>query len=247
MLLLVCILSTNSLIAQIKVGVSVGLNNSRVQLSEEYYKGSNFSNLMRYGIKIGGFVEFKISPKLYIQAGLNYDQKPFEQDVNFQSILPLLRLQNATLKYNLKFKPQYIEIPVNIKYVFLSKFKNKLSVIVGPYFAFGNGGEISSTSSNISSRERKKDIKFGNGKYDFLSDIDIGLNAGLEYNFNKFQLKLLYQLGLSNLIPSDQRDESLLEDQNLKNLLLDQNLKNLLIDRSIKNTNISLSFGYYIF
>ena len=231
-LFLVYILSTNSLIAQVKFGVNAGLNSSRVQ--NKYYidKNPDNSSFLNFGIKIGVSFEFKINPKLYIQAGLNYDQKPIE----YEEISEIIPYVLPGYEYNIliqkdknKLTPQYLEIPVNIKYVFLSKFKNKLSVIVGPYIAFGIAGESiyeEYFSSKLITRKRK-DIKFGNSAGDDFSPIDIGLNAGLEYNFSKFQLKLVYQQGLSNLYPSY--------------------ITNGIPYLSQKNTNISLSFGYYIF
>ena len=225
------IIITMGLHAQIKYGVNIGLNNSKGRF-ENVVTNSNSSVKSNFGIKIGGFVEFKINSKLALQTGLNYDQKSGEIETTTNLGELDKTLPNSSLKIIGKFNPQYLEIPINLKYVVFSKLKNKLGIIGGLYVGYGIGGTKSVDISYINIPSAVKDllpsgitssnINFGNENSD-LRPFDMGLNAGLDYNLNKIQLRVQYQLGFSNLVPQNEGTSN----------------------QSYKNSNINFSIGYF--
>ncbi len=122
----------------------------------------------------------------------------------------------------------YLEIPLNLVYTSAS---SGFQVFAGPYLAFGMGGNMEynyqdtrvekyggSTNNNSISQAGTVNIDFADKYPDPNSfnapptsiqfrKFDAGLNGGIGYRRGPVQAQLGYSLGLSNLIPNDNKGQ----------------------------------------
>lgn len=99
---------------------------------------------------------------------------------------------------NFKVNPIYLQVPVQVQYR-----NNGFFAGVGPYVGFGIAGKIKSGDNS-------QNIEFGNDEDSNLAPLDFGAGVELGYEFGAFRATASYNLGLSNIIPSDVAgDESL--------------------------------------
>lgn len=180
-LLLLSILSLSTLFAgaQTRFGARAGVNLSKISFD---YTDPNvvLDNQSVTSFQVGGYAEFKLLPKLFLQPGLELSGHG-NKIVEGQS----------EAKINL----MYLKVPLN----FGTRVGIGLGSIAfgaGPYFAYALSGKSSSGG-------QEADIKFGDAQDDELKRTDFGLNA-----FSTYQLPiglnftLGYQMGLSNNVPS---------------------------------------------
>ncbi|MBX0291025.1 PorT family protein [Hymenobacter sp. HSC-4F20] len=123
--------------------------------------------------------------------------------------------QEATIRLN------YIEVPVNLVFN-TSGEEGGFQVFAGPYIGIGLKGSYKTEGSySVSvngqveesfSGSEEEDIKFvgkgTDGDEPEFRRIDVGLNAGVGYKAGPFQAQLGYGLGLGNLVPKYEDDDS---------------------------------------
>jgi hypothetical protein len=109
----------------------------------------------------------------------------------------------------IKVNPIYLQVPVQVQYR-----NNGFFAGVGPYVGFGIAGKIKAGDNS-------QNIEFGNDEGSNLAPLDFGAGVELGYEFDAFRATASYNLGLSNIIPSDVAG-----------------------DESIKNNVIGISLAY---
>ncbi|MCB0530903.1 MAG: PorT family protein [Lewinellaceae bacterium] len=130
---------------------------------------------------VGGQAEFDLAENLAVGAGLQLSGKGFKvDDPNFDA----------------KINPLYLQVPVQIIYRNSGFF-----VGAGPFIGFGIAGKRKVFDESES-------IAFGNGEEDDVAPLDYGAGLELGYEFMSFRATAAYNVGLANVIPSDQRGDA---------------------------------------
>lgn len=150
--------------------------------------GANLSTLIgnienetpKFGFNLGGFVEFKIGNKFFIQPELLYSTQGGKYE---QSSVDYL--------YKQEIKSSYLNVPVMFKYYVMEK----LSVEAGPQVGF--------LLTAKGKYEIKNEVDFFSSGYRSVKDIyqpqNIGLNIGAGYDLTKnLSAGIRYQFGMSN-------------------------------------------------
>ena len=159
--------------AQTVVGFIGGANISGQRFDPSEYGNDNSIT----GLLFGGFINYGLSDMISLQAEPSYIQKGSMDD------------------WGTKFKLDYIDIPVLLKFSF-GKGEIKPYVIAGPYIGFLTNAKL------IIPNEGDKDIQ------DKIKSTDFGLNLGaglsILINENILFFRASYSLGLYDI--NDQND-----------------------------------------
>ena len=165
--------------------------------------GLNVSNLVdkdldakfKAGFQAGVVADMGISPSFSIIPELLFSQRGGKYEIENLSTTETLN---------------YLQLPVNAAYKIDAGYGSKVLIFAGPYLGYAVSGKIKDNNS--------KNIEFGSGVTE-TKPLDLGINAGIGYQFEKVFFKLQYNQGLSNL----------------------SNVS----DKSTKNQNIAVSMGYF--
>ena len=177
---LICFLFTISQtsLAQVSGGVKAGVNLSKINDKVIDYD-------FRTGFYVGGFANIEFAEKLSFQPEILFSMQGAKAD-NFQTnridehgqIFP----DDFT---DIDYKLIYINLPLMIKYNFIKK----LNFEFGPQIGFAIKHEITTKNELLGTMKGEPD-----------SNIDLGVNIGLEYNFYQgFGLNFRYNTGLINI------------------------------------------------
>ena len=146
------------------------------------------------GVQLGIVVDYDRRKSYVIQSGLFFSQQGYIAEI------PFLRKEEVTLNY--------IHAPVFFQY--------KRSVDVGEVHwilqtgayvgvAVGGKNEINGQNENI---------KFGSGRDSDFRRFDFGVGFGGGIQLNKFQLGVVYNIGLANLVPYTPHDAAITSIRN---------------------------------
>lgn len=176
----VLLLGTMAVNAQIRFGAKAGVNLSKInidytnlaQIAEE-------SSITSY--HLGGYIEFKALPKLFIQPGLELhglggkvSTTPDEEETNLM----------------------YLRLPLNVV--------TRLGLGLGSIFAGAGPYAGYALSGTNDSNGIKKDLNFGNAVDDDFKKTDLGLSFLAGYQLKSgLNFSVGYQMGLSNNLPDD--------------------------------------------
>ena len=136
---------------------------------------------MKTGFTIGGVLGLRLSETapVFLESGLYYTQRGGKDD-----------------KY--KADLYCIEVPLLIKYGIQASDKIAVLPFLGPYFAYGVGGQREYIDVVNGGSKGKESV------YDkFLNRNDIGLKLGCGAEYNMLYLEAGYQLGLANISDND--------------------------------------------
>ena len=158
-------------------GIRLGANFSTLA-------GKRFDNLgTRVGMNLGGVVGIRVSDAtpVFLESGLYYASRGAKKDK-----------QTATT-HNL-------EIPLLIKYGIQVSDDIAVLPYIGPYFAYGLGGNF---------KYYDEDLTIQKGKtFDYLKRFDMGFKVGCGAEYNKLYLELGYQFGVMNIAEDNPGDLS---------------------------------------
>ncbi|GHT15990.1 hypothetical protein FACS189432_03760 [Bacteroidia bacterium] len=178
LLAFIAVLSIASANAQVKFGVTAGLNTSSLTGDVE---GGKY----KAGVQAGLLLDYSVSDKFSIIPELLFTQKGAKVEESDEYL-------NLTIKGAFNFN--YLQIPINAAYKFDVAPDSKILVFAGPYVGYALSGKLKFDSNLL------EDIKINFGsKEGELNPLDFGLNIGAGYQYTKFFAKLQYNLGLSNL------------------------------------------------
>jgi hypothetical protein len=188
--------------AQVSYGLTAGMSYSNYLLVKKTPLvpatiRSNFKS--KAGFTAGGFVNIPLAKTLYFQPGVNYVQKGFTET------FPETREKIIAYIYN-------IEVPLNFVYKTNNKkgdrFSENLMLGVGPTISMAMAGKATYNSEEDT---ETTNLKFGNNEEeDDMKAIDIGANVMMGVQTQSGILIMAnYNLGISNLLPGDTKDNSL--------------------------------------
>ena len=152
--------------------------------------GANFSTLAgdrfdlgtRVGMNLGGVVGIRVSDStpVFLESGLYYASRGAKKD------------KTTITTHNL-------ELPILIKYGIQATDEIAVLPYIGPYFAFGLGGNYKYEEGNIVVKTKT---------YDALKRFDMGFKIGCGAEYNKLYLELGYQFGVTNIAKDNDLDLS---------------------------------------
>lgn len=175
-------LSTNA--QELKFGAQVGYVNSvsKMEVGNTTTKGDPFN-----GLNLGVTIDYSFNNYIGLQSGLVYSMIRHKD-----------KSENAGVKTKHTSTGHYVTLPVNIKGIYPIG-GNGLSVFafLGPDFIFGVAGKNKTTIG-----DNKSDSKWYE-KDSLLKRFDIALAMGAGLQYNQISLKFGYDLGLLNLIDSN--------------------------------------------
>jgi len=226
--------------------VGVNLANVAVELKEGEEPKTRMLPGGQFGLMLNArFGKLAIQPAiLYSQKGYRTDDDRTVRftDTTFGKGAEIVRTTEISGNVKSRLRLEYVEIPVNL--VYTTGGDQGFQVLAGPYVGFGIGGKfkvdaydqtvavttsvdggpaVTQTSTTkikeqSMDAEFKGDVKKGDpGDKIFINTPDFGVNLGLGYLVNNFQVQALYGLGLSNLIP---KTEGKKPDNKLQNRVI---------------------------
>jgi len=174
---------------QIRLGVTAGLNASKLIEGGDYATSYDFKAGFQAGIvaDFGITENFSIMPELlFSQRGAKYSEEEPDYKIN------------ASVTLN------YLQLPVNAAYKFDLGYGSKLFVFAGPYIGYGISAKASGNAKGDGIEiDDVPQVKFGS-KEGEIKPFDFGVNVGVGYQYDKIFFKLQYNQGLINI--SNDRD-----------------------------------------
>lgn len=154
------------------IGIKGGYN-----MSNLYTEDVDDQNVLS-GFNVGLFATLPISSSLAIQPELNYTTKGAE-----------LQYDNLFAQGTAKFRLNYVEVPVLIK----ANLTKNFNVHFGPYAAF-------LIDSKITNEGQDGNINFEESiDKDDLNTVDVGVAAGVGFDFDTFGIGARYNYGLTTV------------------------------------------------
>ena len=189
-------ISSTGAFAQMSFGVKAGLNLSNMTLKAGGEKMDDIK--FKPGFNVGAFADFELSDLLSVEAGMNIETKGYLMKEKYEEYGFKVKTKNTA---NLV----YVTIPVDAKLTFGSFY-----VLAGPYVGIAAAGKVKSKMETDSHTDKHDDsLDFGSDKKDDLKRLDLGLGLGAGYEINdNLGVRLGYDLGLSNLTPEGDKDNS---------------------------------------
>lgn len=194
-------------------GIRAGVNFQNINGRDVF--DEKLENKLKTGFHVGVNAEVPVARDFYVQPGVLFTTKG------------AINKDDEDIKLNLS----YIEVPINFLYKPVLG-AGKLLLGIGPYIAFGIGGNVSNESGEEKDIEFTKEVSpqdfasaTATGHYPYFKRFDAGGNllAGYEFS-NKFSFQLNAQLGMINI----NSDIEGISDN----------------DTKFKNTGFGLSLGY---
>lgn len=177
-LLFILLFTIQTINAQVSYGIKSGVNLSKI-------REKNIDYDFKTGFYAGGFANIKFAEKFAFQPEILFSMQGAKIDNH-----PIQSLgengQVITDGYmEIDHQLYYLHIPLMVKYYFLEK----LNFEFGPQIGFVLKNEMTSKSK-----------EFGELKGEPDSNIDLGINIGLEYNFYKgLAAGVRYNTGLTDI------------------------------------------------
>lgn len=203
------LLSSSTLFAQsttmtgsdARIGIKAGVNLSTVR-----YSGSDYANEVNdhtksnIGYNFTVYGDFGVGNNFFIQPGITLQNKGTKVEMSET-------LGGTTTSLTSKIDVMSIDVPVNAVLRIPTGQTGAFQISAGPYIGFNIDGKRKETvSDGTNSLTDKDDLSFGSGQNDDVSSMDFGANFGLGYRLNNgFTIGANYGLGLSNLVPKDNR------------------------------------------
>jgi len=161
----------------VKFGLKGGVNLSS-------FAGDVENTKSKVGFQVGGFAEFKLTDKFFVQPEVMYSlqgAKYQQSEVNYYS------------KGNIAMS--YLNIPVMAKYYII----DKLNIEAGPQIGFLLSAKDKwEESYNGVKDSGKDDVK------DSFKSVSLGLNVGVGYDFTEnLSAGIRYNVGLSNILDTE--------------------------------------------
>ncbi len=232
MFLAACVSFATAANAQISIAPEAGINLANMHFKyKDIVTGNDVkpTNDLKIGVKVGANVNIPIGERIVVQPGLFYSIKGTKQESTDN-----LGTITETTKDNITL--HYIDVPVNIQYMFNDPSEGRFFVGIGPYLgvAFAGHDLKSRTFSGTgapANNEIDTALHFGNdyntnnfSRFDFGGQVNAGylLRSGIFF-------RGMYQQGIINLIPQG-----------------NQNALVAATDQRMRNSNITISVGYMI-
>lgn len=199
-------------LSKVKFGAKTGLNISSASVdlnTSGWGADESYSTKSYTGFHLGFFAEYAINDKMKLQPELLYSRQGYKLNFKDDYI-------NDTNTYKLN----YLVAPLMFKYNII----DNLYAEAGLNIALLIGGENEYKSVyDASGTEYDSSETITEDLPDNFSNLDLGMNIGASYQYNKFLFGLRYTLGLTNLNSFDGTDDL----------------------KSDKSRNFAISVGYF--
>lgn len=185
-----------------RIGIKAGVNLARIHYSGDDVSSLNDFTKNNLGYNFTVFGDFGVGNNFFIQPGISLQNK----GTKLEGTIPV-GSNNVTGTSTVNVMA--IEVPINAVFRIPTGDAGALHVSAGPYVGFNIAGKSKvkvnqGAGSELGSQEN--DLEFGSKTDDDLSSTDFGANFGLAYRLNSgISVGANYGLGLSNLIPKDNR------------------------------------------
>ncbi len=194
-----------------KFGVRTGANLTKLKISnvpsefEEYQSDHRLKPAFHLGIT----TEFSLYGNLFIESGLLLSVKGSKMN-------QAIELVGEPYEASGTINPLYLEIPLELKRYFQVR-DNKIFTAIGPYFAYGIGGDFKLDSNFMGVEQSTEEpISWGNDiAENTLKNLDYGMSMGLGMQIKQMQVGLRYAFGLADLNPDTNEESSIARNQNL--------------------------------
>jgi hypothetical protein len=246
---------------QIEHGVKVGVNTSTVLVSlSDNDSGSYIENYTEYqfnaGFNAGLFIEIPLSKKLSFQPEIALSIKGMRSKSFISEQRPASSGHNMReIHAQSRISSYYIELPLYLKTYFYIGESRKIIAGIGPFFAYGIGGNMESqlklTAPDGYWTGSKKifnedEINFNNSTW--VNDGMVGFNAERYIN-EPYWHKSVNRLdgGISSFVGYDFQNRMFLTtgcNLGLKNILNPFETGNDKVDGRMNNLTFSFSLGY---
>ena len=184
----------------VSLGLRAGLNVNTLT-----YSGNNEAEIRdlyksHTGFHIGAVVNCKVAGNFYLQPGIYFTTRGAKQEENSSE-------DGFNYSFTQKTNMSYLQIPVSASYRFPVGKIVKIDINVGPYVAIGLGGKVKieateSYEGETETYSEKYDVFGKSTKEETRGDFkrfDAGLRFGAGVHISKFNIGLIYDLGLANL------------------------------------------------
>ncbi|WAC41170.1 porin family protein [Pedobacter sp. SL55] len=180
-----------------RIGIKGGVNLSTVKYSG--FDGAstlNDATKQNVGYNFTVFGDFGVGNNFFIQPGVSLQNKGTKFEGNFAGITGEQTINVMA-----------IEVPVNAVVRIPTGQSGAFHLSAGPYAAFNvDGKRKTKITSGTNQGTTEESLKFGNNADDDVASMDFGANFGVGYRMNNgFLLGANYGLGLSNVLPKDNR------------------------------------------
>ncbi|MFA6200183.1 MAG: porin family protein [Bacteroidales bacterium] len=204
---------------QFQIGIELGGNMSSIISSKDYqnsiatnYAGA-YTAYSGFGFQGGVYGDFNLSENISLECGLYFIQKPYKENVNSENVSYEMEntiMITTTTTTEIKYSPIYLQVPILFKVNFHLSENASINLKAGPYFAFGLGGKIKINTVEkvvatqldpVTELERlKQEVSTSSDYFDGYEKSDIGLKAGLGFEFSKITCGLFMDYGLMNIL-----------------------------------------------
>lgn len=180
-----------------RIGIKAGVNLSSIRYSG--FDGASAANdaaKQNVGYNFTVFGDFGVANNFFIQPGVSLQNKGEKYSVNSGS-------NSGSVSRNI----MAIEVPINAVLRIPTGDAGAVQLSAGPYIGFNVAGK-QKISGNVGSAAAlaERDLEFGNNSGDDYASTDFGANFGVGYRINNgITLGANYGMGLTNLIPKDNR------------------------------------------
>lgn len=164
-------------------GIRGGIAFSKQYNTQKYY---TMDLNHRLGFHLGVEVDWNVCRSLSANLGLKIIQKGFKRD-----------LSNERISLKVNNNATYLEIPVIASYRIALSDAAQFQLNVGPYFAYGLGGNYIVDFSDADDNVKDKTNSFD--KYDGLRKFDFGLGYGCAITLSHLYFGVNYEHSLTKL------------------------------------------------
>jgi len=174
MLVVLALFINGSVVGQkTRIGFQAGAALSNQRFTVENISGRGDTRL---GITLGLMLDNSVAENIAFQTGVNFVSKGYKDKED---------------DYSETISLSYLEVPLNFMY--RQSEQKGFFVGAGPSLAVGINGRWKND-------EEKGDIKFGGDDGDY-TRMDVGANVIAGYLFDKIQVAVNYNRGLTNILP----------------------------------------------
>lgn len=197
------VVSSSAFAQDIEFGVKAGINISNFNTKYDGHE-ENDDTKSKLGLCLGAYADFNFTDMFALEAGLQFDQIGAKNEWSEDD-----ESEKFTTNIN------YLSIPVNFR-ANLPVGDNKLYFLAGPTFGIAVSGKgKSEITYNGKTKKNEEKLKLGNSEGDENNEgddckrINMGflLGAGFEMS-NNIGIRLSYDLGMSNILPGGDKDNS---------------------------------------
>lgn len=180
-----------SAFAQAQFGAKAGLNLANMTFTGDLGDGSDPKITPTFCV--GGILELPISASVGLRSGLEITGKGTKTKEDF-----------GGTAYESSISLLYLQVPAVIAFQ-----NDQFYIGAGPFAGFGISGKskVKASGGGINIDESET-AKFGNSEDDDISPLDVGLRMEAGVKLNNLRIGANFDLGLSDLIPKDSRDDS---------------------------------------